>query len=101
MANDLNLDFALITNRKSKDKKKSTPRRHHKSSTTNNGKNLDSGEPEERSGESAGTSARESESEAAPLSLQRPNSVPVEAGASSLGACSLQQVILILGIHIY
>ena len=94
MANDLNLDFALITNRKSKDKKKSTPRRHHKSSTTNNGKNLDSGEPEERSGESAGTSARESESEAAPLSLQRPNSVPTEAGASSLGACSLQQVIL-------
>ena len=81
-----------------KDKKKSTPRRHHKSSTTNNGKNLDSGEPEERSGESAGTSARESESEAAPLSLQRPHSIPGEAGASSLGACSLQQVILNLGV---
>jgi len=89
VANDLNLDFALITNRKPKDKKKSTHRRHHKNSTTNNGKNLDSGEPEERSGESAGTSARESESEAAPL--QRPLSVPAEAGASSLGASSLQQ----------
>ena len=82
-----------------KDKKKSTPRRHHKSSTTNNGKNLDSGEPEERSGESAGTSARESESEAAPL--QRPLSLPAEAGASSLGASSLQQVILILGTYMY
>ena len=44
----------------------------------------DSGEPEERSGESE-SSARQSESEAAPL--QRPLSVPVEAGA-----CSLQQV---------
>ena len=89
--------FVLRLSALIKDKKKSTPRRHHKSSTTNNGKNLDSGEPEERSGESAGTSARESESEAAPLSLQRPNSMP-EAGASSLGACSLQQVILSLGV---
>jgi hypothetical protein len=93
--------FVLRLSAPIKDKKKSTPRRHHKSSTTNNGKNLDSGEPEERSGESAGTSARESESEAAPLSLQRPHSIPGEAGASSLGACSLQQVILNLGVCNY
>ena len=65
-----------------------------------NGKNLDSGETEERSGESAGTSARESESEAAP-SLQRPLSLPSEAGVSSLGASSLQQVILNLGNYLY
>ena len=61
--------------------------------------NLDSGEPDERSGESTGTSARESESEAAPL--QRPLSLPAEAGASSLGASILQQVNLILGICMY
>ena len=59
-------------------------------------RNSSSGEPEERSAESAGTSARESESEAAPL--QRPLSLPGEAGASCLGASSLQQVFLILGI---
>ena len=44
---------------------------------------------------------RESESEAAPLQLQRPLSLPAEAGACSIGACSLQQVILILGICMY
>lgn len=78
VANDLNLEFALITSRKPKDKKKSTHRRHHKNSMT---VRQDNGEPEEKSGESE-SSARGSESEAA--TLQRPLSMPAEAGASSL-----------------
>ena len=57
LANDLNLDFALITNRKPKDKKKS-PRKHHKNSTSSRQGSV---EPEESQSEN---STRESESDA-------------------------------------
>ena len=61
MANDLNLDFALITNRKPKDhhRKKSSPRKsHHKNSISSRQGSV---EPEESQSEN---STRESESDA-------------------------------------
>jgi len=69
VANDLNLDFALITNRKPKDKKKSQRRRDYKSNTSAYNSRQQSVEPEDSQSE-GGASTKGSESDAGTSGLQ-------------------------------
>ena len=70
VANDLNLDFALITNRKPKDKKKSHQRRRdYKSNTSAYNSRQQSVEPEDSQSE-GGASTKGSESDAGTSGLQ-------------------------------